>query len=301
MKTGKRLLHENIGPGGTIKNDRFMRAIMQFRNTPMQDCRRSPSQMVFDRKLKDFLPTLFHKFEPAKDWIATQEYGERSLAKKRESDGIRWSSKSRQLKDIEIGTSVAIQNQTDSHPTKWDKTGVVLVNKPNSQLLIKVDGSKRTTLRNRRYVRPLHTEVRHPPQRYPDGVSSSNDVIQDDQGVETDDREVESLYEVNHDDGMNTIPTQQLDGGTGGDHVYAGVAGDAVVLSVQRDGGGALPPVSDAEPVSTRPRRSMKPNKKYDQEVFDLSYIECRQEKEVCEKSFVMASKDALAMEGEEA
>ena len=108
MKTGKRLLRENIGPGGTINNDRFMRAIMQFRNTPMQDCRRSPSQMVFGCQLKDFLPVLLLKFEPAKDWIATQEYRERSLAKKRESDGVRWSSKSKQLQDIEIGTSVAI-------------------------------------------------------------------------------------------------------------------------------------------------------------------------------------------------
>ena len=120
VKTGKRLLRENIGPGGTINNDRFMRAIMQFRNTPMQDCRRSPSQMVFGCQLKDFLPTLLHKFEPAKDWIATQEYRERSLAKKRESDGVRWSSKSKQLQDFEIRTSVAIQNQTGSHPTKWD-------------------------------------------------------------------------------------------------------------------------------------------------------------------------------------
>ena len=83
-------------------------------------------------------------------------------------------------------------------------------------------------------------------------------------------------------------------------YLYAGVAGDAVVPPVLRDGGGDLP-VSDAEPVSTRPRRLPKPNKKYDPDVYDLSYVECRQEKEVCEKSFVMASKDALAMEGEEA
>ena len=125
----------------------------------MQDCKRSPSQMVFCHQLKDYLSTLLHKFEPAKDWIATQEYRERSVAKKRESDGVRWSSQSKQLQDIDIGTSVAIHNRTGSHPTKWDKTGVVLVNKAKSQLLIKVDGSKRTTLRNRIYVRPLHTEV----------------------------------------------------------------------------------------------------------------------------------------------
>merc|ERR1711891_103956 len=40
VKTGKRLLRDNVGPGGTLNTDRFMRAVMQFRNTPMQDCRR---------------------------------------------------------------------------------------------------------------------------------------------------------------------------------------------------------------------------------------------------------------------
>ena len=39
VKTGKRLLKDNIGSDGTIDNDKFMRAITQFRNTPMQDCR----------------------------------------------------------------------------------------------------------------------------------------------------------------------------------------------------------------------------------------------------------------------
>ena len=159
IKTAKRILRENIGPGGTLDNDRFMRAIMQFRNTPMQDCQRSPAQMVFGRQLRDFLPTLLHKFEPAKDWVATQEYRERTLAKKREADGTKWLAKSRHLKDLEVGSPVAIQNQTGNNPTKWDKSGIVLENRPHSQVLIKVDGSRRTTLRNRRFVRPLSKET----------------------------------------------------------------------------------------------------------------------------------------------
>ena len=30
IKTAKRFLRENNGPGGTLNNDKFMRAIMQF-------------------------------------------------------------------------------------------------------------------------------------------------------------------------------------------------------------------------------------------------------------------------------
>ena len=42
--------------------------------------------MVFGRTLKDFLPALIHKYEPAKDRVVTQEYRERTLAMRRESD-----------------------------------------------------------------------------------------------------------------------------------------------------------------------------------------------------------------------
>jgi hypothetical protein len=72
-----------------------MRAVMQYRNTPMQDSRRSPAQMVFGRQMRDFLPALPHKYEPAKDWSVTQEYRERTLDKKRESDDKKWREKRR--------------------------------------------------------------------------------------------------------------------------------------------------------------------------------------------------------------
>ena len=50
-KSGKMLLRDNVGPGGNLDNDRFMRAVIQCRNTPIQDSRRSPAQMVFGRQM----------------------------------------------------------------------------------------------------------------------------------------------------------------------------------------------------------------------------------------------------------
>jgi hypothetical protein len=142
-----------------------MRAIMQYRNTPMQDCRRSPAQMVFGRQLRDFLPVLLHKYELAKDWFVTQEYRERTLAKKREEDGVKWAAKTKDLQELEVATEVSIQNQSERNPNKWDKTFFFLENKPNSQVLVRVDGSRRVTLRNRKFVRPLNRYRPKKPKR----------------------------------------------------------------------------------------------------------------------------------------
>ena len=116
--------------------------------------------MVFGRQMRDFLPALPHKYKPTKDWSVTQEFRERTLAKKGESDDKRWREKTTDLEELEIGTPVAIQNQTGNNPNKWDKTGIVMENKPHSQVLIRVDGSRRVTMRNRRFVRRLDPTLR---------------------------------------------------------------------------------------------------------------------------------------------
>ena len=140
--------------------DKVMRAVLQYRNTPMQDSRRSPAQMVFGQQMRDFIPSLAYKYEPAKDWAISQEHRERTFAIKREMDHQRWSYRTKDLDKLEVGTAVAIQNQTGQNPTKWDKTGVIIENKPNSKVMIRVDGSRRVTLKNRQFVRHLQTGLR---------------------------------------------------------------------------------------------------------------------------------------------
>ena len=290
VKSGKRLLRDNVGPGGTLDTDRFMRAVMQYRNTPMQDSMRSPAQMVFGRQMRDFLPSLPHKYEPTKDWSVTQEYRERTLAKKRESDNKRWSENTRELADLEIGTPVAIQNQTGNNPNKWDKTGIVLENKPHSQVLIRVDGSRRVTMRNRRFVRRLdptlrnvqspRTVMREPPkkslprlsvqaQKSPpvqqEHVRESTLVRQDDV-QEVGETQVHHEFadvdqEVHNDDEVDAVPVRE-----GCD--------DAVHVPV--DQGPAVRDGDAQEGGHDRPRRSPKPNPKYSHEVYDLSYIGVR-------------------------
>ena len=62
VKTAKRLLMSNTGPTGNLDHDRFLRAMLQLRNTPDPDCHLSPAQIIFGRPLRDSL-TFVNKLE----------------------------------------------------------------------------------------------------------------------------------------------------------------------------------------------------------------------------------------------
>ena len=120
VKSSKRMLQDCVSRACSINNDKFMKAILQYRNTPQQDWKDPP--------------------------------GPHSLAKSREVHGEKLARNTKHLKDLPIGSLVAIQNQSGCYPTKWDKTGVVVEVKPHEQIVVKVNGSRRLTLRNRRFV-----------------------------------------------------------------------------------------------------------------------------------------------------
>ena len=46
-----------------------------------------------------------------------------------------------------------VQNQTGHSPKKWDRSGVVVETKSNDQYVVKMSGSGRLTLRNRRFLK----------------------------------------------------------------------------------------------------------------------------------------------------
>jgi hypothetical protein len=128
---------------------------MQYRNTPLADLRLSPAQIVFNRQLCDFMPVLPYKYRPSQEWTMLQEDRERALASRRAADGSQLARNTKQQPMLPVGTAVAVQNQTGRQPTKWDKTGVILENKPHSQVLIRMDGSRKATLRNRKFIRKI--------------------------------------------------------------------------------------------------------------------------------------------------
>ena len=59
----------------------------------------------------------------------------------------------RPLRPLTLGERVFLQNQQGPNPTKWDRSGVVVESAGHDQYRVKVDGSGRITLRNRRFLR----------------------------------------------------------------------------------------------------------------------------------------------------
>ena len=65
----------------------------------------------------------------------------------------KWSEHTRELKPLDVGDHVYVQNVVGNNPRKWERTGIVVEALPFRQYNIKLDGSGRITLRNRRHLR----------------------------------------------------------------------------------------------------------------------------------------------------
>ena len=73
---------------------------------------------------------------------------------------------SRELTVLREGDKVWIQNQNrdTGRENKWDRQGTVIAVKDNDQFLVKVHGSGRLTLRNRKFLRKFELENYHDQQ-----------------------------------------------------------------------------------------------------------------------------------------
>ena len=164
VKTIKRLITDNVGKNGDINVDSFQRAILQYRNTPDHVTKLSPAICIFGRPTKDLIPILPGKYNPHPTWRESLATREDALRNRHMIHHERWKEHTKALPPLQVGDHVRIQNQTGHHPTKWDKTGIVVQVHQYHQYTIKIDGSNRTTLRNRKFLRK-YTPVYQPPQR----------------------------------------------------------------------------------------------------------------------------------------
>ena len=155
VKTIKRLIADKIGPNGSLDNNLLAVALLLYRNTPDRDTGRSPANIIFARQLKDALPTDPSKLKIRAEWLFTAEMREKALAKRHLSCKTKLKSPSKNLKPLNVGDTVQVQNQRGNNANKWDYSGTVVEKLDFDAFNIKMNGSGRITKRNRRFLRPI--------------------------------------------------------------------------------------------------------------------------------------------------
>ena len=163
VKSMKRLLQGNVSSSGEIDSEGYIRAILQFRNTPDPQNGISPSEVVFGRPLRDVLPVkpgtqIFENGEVRPVWKEIWKRREDTLKARfgRQTEALR--AKTRDLPPLSLGDMCRIQNQTGRFASRWDRTGQVVQVGENDQYVIKVGGSGRLTLRNRKHLRKVECQ-----------------------------------------------------------------------------------------------------------------------------------------------
>ena len=158
VKSAKRLLRSNVGPNGSLDNDKLLRALLQLRNTPDPDCNLSPAEIIFGRPIRDSL-CFVNRLEKYSNphirptWREAWAAKENALRTRFTKTSEALNEHAQPLMPLKVGDKVFIQNQTGNSPTKWHRTGTVVEVAGHDQYIIKVDGSGRLTKRNRRFLR----------------------------------------------------------------------------------------------------------------------------------------------------
>ena len=163
VKTVKRMIMNNTGPNGTVNSDQFQRAMLQYRNAPDRDTGLSPAMCIFGHPIRDFIPIHRGKYLPHPAWRETLVAREEALRNRHQKTVERLSEHTRSLPPLKVGDSVRIQNQVGPSPTKWDKTGIIVEVRQYDQYVIRIDGSGRVTLRNRKFLRQYTPVVQRAP------------------------------------------------------------------------------------------------------------------------------------------
>ena len=161
VKATKRLLEGNMNSDGSINNDAIVRALLQLRNTPDRDCRLSPAEVLFGRKLKDVLPHLdksrmvFENSQVHDHWHEAWRAKEEAIRKRLVRSAEKLEEHTKELEPLSQGDLVFIQNQDQSSRDykKWNRQGTIVTAGKNDQYLVKVHGTGRLTVRNRRFLR----------------------------------------------------------------------------------------------------------------------------------------------------
>ena len=148
VKSAKRIIYDCASPDGSLDNDKLTRSVLQYHNTPLIGSHLSPAQMLLHRQLRDHIPTNPQHYRLHKEWVLSAEDRERAFADRHAGSYADYNAKSHTLQPLQTQAPVRIQNKR-----KWDRTGRIVEVLPHRQYRVRVDGSGRVVLRNRRFLR----------------------------------------------------------------------------------------------------------------------------------------------------
>ena len=93
------------------------------------------------------------------------------------------SEHTKHLLPLKVGDNVLVQNQYGPHPKKWSKTGVIIEVRQFDQYVLRIDGSGRVTLRNRKFLRKFNPvlsarsrEIHDPIKQYTNQRPTANTI-----------------------------------------------------------------------------------------------------------------------------
>ena len=268
VKSAKRLLRENTNYDGSLSNDKFCRALLTYRNTPDPDTKASPAEILFGKAIRDFMPIPPGKYRPQEGWRLTRDEREKALRLRYCRGKEAWSEHTKELKPLQVGEKVLIQNQAGNSKVakRWDRSGEVIEVGDYDQYLVKVDGSGRITRRNRSFLRkvtPFYSRQSTPQMR----ESLMSQEVQYQQPEEGDGHQ-QRVFEGDADREPNEQAQEHDEGAAQHEEV---VARELVPPQHHEEPIQTMQVPDQVPDVKTRPQRTRKPNVKYSSQDYDLS------------------------------
>ena len=159
VKILKRLLRDVVSESGNLDNDAVTEALLNYANTKCRILKKSPAEIALGRTLKDFYPRIPSMLRPRDGNLLSGLEKDKLQCKIRQVAGERWSEHTKQLKPLQLGDFVMLQNLKGPHPLKSDYSGEVVGLKNLHSYAVRVQPSGLVTVRNRTSLRKIPKPV----------------------------------------------------------------------------------------------------------------------------------------------
>jgi len=158
VKSAKRLRHGKMGTRSSLDSDKVSKALLQYLNTPLREVNKSPAQLTMGRQLRDGIPVHRRYYKIDMHWQRALRTRELATARQHRNI-VEQHGTPRTLVPLTPGAPVCVQNQATN---VWYRRGMVAEALPNRQYSIRLDGSGRISIRNRRHLGPVRVTMATP-------------------------------------------------------------------------------------------------------------------------------------------